>query len=306
MRAIRRLLVITVLLIAQVSGTAAAADPKVLLVRAEDSVAVDEFVGGLRQRLSGRAVVEEQRVGDSGPPLRPTGDVRLIVPVGVKAMRAVVSAGSSEPVLAALIPRSAYERILGGVDARRISAVFLDQPLARQLALINVALPGRTQVGILVGPESRAMLPALHRPAERFGLSIVDADIKSERDIASTLETLLNRADVLLALPDPLVHNASTLQGILLASYRRGVPVVGFSPAYTRAGALVSVHTSPGQLAEQVAEQALGAITGGRLAAPQYPREYQISVNRQVARSLAIELPDDPVLLQQVKQRSAE
>lgn len=306
MRAFRCLLVITALLIAQLSGPAAATAPKVLLVRAEDSVAVDEFVGGLRQRLSGRALIEELRVGDAEPLPRPGGDVRLIVPVGVRALRAVVSAGSSEPVLAALVPRSAYERIIGGVEARRISAVFLDQPLARQLALISVALPGRSQVGVLVGPESRAMLPVLYRPAERLGLSIVDADVHSERGIANTLETLLNRADVLLALPDPLVHNAGTLQGILLASYRRSVPVVGFSPAYTRAGALVSLHTSPGQLAEQVAELALGAINSGRLAAPQYPREYQISVNRQVARSLAIDLPDEPVLLQLMKQRGVE
>lgn len=306
MSATRLLLVIGLLLTLAVGGAASAAGPKLVLVRAEESVAVDEFVAGLRHRLAGRAVVEEVRLGDAPAMPRVAGDVRLVMPVGVRALRTVLAAQSGELVLAALVPRSAFDRLVSEADGRRVSALFLDQPLARQMALIRVALPERTRVGVVLGPESRAALPAMRRIGERLDQTITDAEVDAERAIAGALEAVLGRSDVLLALPDPLIHNASTLQSLLLASYRQRVPVVGFSPAYTRAGALLSLHASPTQLAEQAADLAVGALTSGRLPAAQYSREFQVSVNRQVARSLAIDLPDDAVLVQRLRQRGGE
>lgn len=302
----RLLSLISLLLTLVVGGQAVAGGPKVVLVRAEESVAVDEFALGLRNRLAGRATVEEVRLADSVGLPRLTGDVRLIVPVGVRALRTTLSAETTLPVLAALVPRSAFDRIVGTVDTNRISAVFLDQPLARQLAMIRVALPDRKRVGVLFGPESRTALPGLKRIAERLDQTVVDAEVDRERSIAGALETVLGRADVLLALPDPLIHNAGTLQSLLLASYRQRVPVIGFSPAYTRAGALLSLHSSPTQLSEQVAELVAGVIAAGRLPAAQFPRDFQVSVNRQVARSLSIDLPDDEVIMQRLRQRGAE
>lgn len=306
MFAARIVLLIGLLLTLAVGGQAVAGGPKLLLVRAEESVAVDEFIVGMRSRLGARATIEELRLGDSPALPRIAADVRLIVPVGVKALRAVLAAEAGAPVLAALVPRSAFDRIASAADSRRVAAVFLDQPLARQLALIRVALPERTRIAVLLGPESRAALPGLRRTAERLDQSITDAEVDSERSIAGALEGVLGRSDVLLALPDPLIHNAGTLQSLLLASYRQRVPVIGFSPAYTRAGALLSLHTSPLQLSEQVADLTAGAIAAGRLPASQYPRDFQVSVNRQVARSLAIELPDDAAIMQRLRQRSGE
>lgn len=302
----RLLILISLLLSLAVGGQAVAGGPKLVLVRAEESVAVDEFALGLRNRLAGRATVEEVRLADSAGLPRLTGDVRLIVPVGVRALRTTLTADTALPVLAALVPRSAFDRIVDPAHTRRVSAVFLDQPLARQLALIRVALPERMRVGVLLGPESRTALPGLKRIAERLDQTIVDAEVDRERSIAGALEIVLGRADVLLALPDPLIHNAGTLQSLLLASYRQRVPVIGFSPAYTRAGALLSLHSSPLQISEQVADLAAGMIVAGRLPESQYPREFQLSVNRQVARSLSIDLPDDEVIMRRLRQRGGE
>jgi hypothetical protein len=54
--------------------------------------------------------------------------------------------------------------------------------------------------------------------------------------------------DALLAVPDPLVFNSQTAANILAAAYRRRIPLIGFSPAYTRAGALVSLYSTPDQI----------------------------------------------------------
>lgn len=299
-RAFLRQLLAAALLPAAV-GRGVAGQARVIVVRAEDSVAVDEFLGALRRSLSGRATIDEIRLAEELPVL--PGDARLVIPVGVRALRAVVAAPPAAPVLAALVPRQAYERVVGGAASRRVSAVFLDQPFARQFALLSVAFPERRRVGILLGSESRLLLSLMQRPAEQQGLALVEATAESERAILLTLQTILATADVLLAVPDPAVHNSGAIQNILLAAYRRGVPVVGFSPAYTRAGALLSLHSSPGQLAEQVAAVAAEVLAGQALPAPRWPREFQISVNRQVARSMAIELPEESVLVQRLRQK---
>lgn len=279
-----------------------AGQARVIVVRAEDSVAVDEFLGTLRRSLSARAAIEEIRLAAELPGL--PADAKLVIPVGVRALRAVVAAPPAAPVLAALVPRQAYERVVGGAAGKRFSAIFLDQPFARQFALLSVAFPERRRVGVLLGSESRLLLSLMQRPAEQQGLVLVEATAESERALLLTLQTVLAAADVLLAVPDPAVHNSGAIQNILLAAYRRGVPVVGFSPAYTRAGALLSLHSSPSQLAEQVASVAADVLAGQSLPTPRWPRDFQISVNRQVARSMAIDLPEESVLVQRLRQKA--
>lgn len=281
---------------------ASAGQARVVVVRAEDSAAVDEFLGALRRFLATRAAIEEVRL-TAEPPVLPA-DARMVIPVGVRALRAVVAAPPAAPVLAALVPRQAYERVVGGAPGKRFSAVFLDQPFARQFALLTIAFPERRRVGVLLGNESRLLLSLMQRPAEQHGLALVEATAESERAILLTLQTILAAADVLLAVPDPAVHNSGAIQNILLAAYRRGIPVVGFSPAYTRAGALLSLHSSPAQLAEQVASVAAEVLAGHALPPPRWPREFQVSVNRQVARSMAIELPEESILVQRLRQKA--
>ena len=278
-------------------GTALA---RVMVVRAEDGAVAEEFLASLRKAMSGRAVVDEIRLVEALPEI--PGDIRLIVPVGVRALRATIAAGPSVPVLAALVPRQAYERAVGGAAGRRITAVYLDQPYARQLALIRLALPERKRVGVLLGNDSRHVLSLLQRPADLHEMQLVESVVESERALLLSLQGVLSAADVLLAIPDPTVHNSAAIQNILLAAYRRGVPVVGFSSAYTRAGALLSLHSSPVQLAQQVADAALDILSGRPLPAPRGPREFEVSVNRQVARSMGIDVPGDAQLIQGVRQ----
>jgi ABC-type uncharacterized transport system substrate-binding protein len=71
------------------------------------------------------------------------------------------------------------------------------------------------------------------------------------------------------------------------------VPVIGFSPAYVKAGALVAVHSTPAQLARQVNEILQRLSVNPTLPAPQHPEYFSIAVNAHVARSLEIPLENE-------------
>jgi hypothetical protein len=112
------------------------------------------------------------------------------------------------------------------VQQRRVSAVYIDQPIARQLDLIHAALPGRTRLGIIFGPSS-------WRSARSCAWVHGSATCRCARRKSRSgwhvrgLPGILPEVDVLLALPDAIAFNSSTAYLLMLASYRAAVPVVG-------------------------------------------------------------------------------
>lgn len=226
----------------------------------------------------------------------------VVVAVGSQAFQSVIQKPRRVPVLAALMPRFAYERAAQqapGVQA--VSAVFLDQPEERQLALLSL-LPGPpVTVGVMRTANQVLSLSRLRSGAAKFRLKLREEVLSPEYELATAIQNLAGQADVILASPDPAIFSPQTIPGILLSAYRARVPLVGFSPAYTRAGALVSLHSSVRQLAEQAAEMIRAMAAGASLPAPQVPNDFEVSINRQVARSMGLDLPSEAAMVERLK-----
>lgn len=249
---------------------------------------IEELVaGGLARTKIERLSVAEFAAARSLAP-------RLFVALGAEAANALAKSEQRVPVLCTLLPRSSYERALleGGRRASgQFSALYLDQPLSRHLDLIRVALPDARKVGLLWGPDSKAQAATLKDLARSRNLEWTEASVSPGESLFASLARTLVGADVLLAVADPQVYNSNSIQNILLTSFRARVPVVGFSPAYVRAGALLAVHVTPAQLGRQAGALAHGVLAGKALpAAPLYSQDFEIAVNEHVARSLGLAL----------------
>lgn len=283
------------------ASAAMAADVAVVL--SDPGGAYDELAGEIRHRLepavkvSVHSTANVNRLADEKP--------QYLVAVGAKAALAVASSPLKMPLLVTLVPRTAYERL--AADRRRagqasaMSAVLLDQPFSRQLDLIRLALPGARRIGLLLGPETLPRYPALQSAALERQLRLNVLQVEHESDIYPALQKLLPESDLILALPEPAVFNAGTIQMILLTTYRQRLPLVGFSAAYTRAGAVLSLFSTPQQIGRQAADMLRSALASGRLPPPQSPNEYQVSINPHVAHSLGIALESEQQLLQRLK-----
>lgn len=222
---------------------------------------------------------------------------KLFIALGTDAATALAKSELRAPVLSTLLPRSSFERVLrksGRKSSSQFSALYLDQPLSRQLELIRLALPTARRVGVLWGPESQAQAPALKTLTQASGLELIDATIGHDELLFSSLKNVLEEADLLLAVADPQLYNSSSIQNILLASFRAKVPLVAFSPAYVRAGALLALHVTPTQIGLQAATIARGVLLGKALSAnPIYSLDFSVTVNEHVARSLGLTLDAD-------------
>ncbi len=235
---------------------------------------------------------------------RGLGSYVLVVTVGLAAAQAIVAREEAlaerPPTLCLLIPRRSFERLVPPVTttrARRLSAVFIDQPLSRQLDLIRIALPDKTRVGVILGPTSDALNEELREKTRERSLKLNHAEVGDASAVYAALQRVLPDSDLLLALPDPIALNASTAYGVLLTSYRAKVPVVGFSDGLVKAGALLGLFSTARQQGKQGAEVAIRILSGeGGLPAPQYPRYFTVRVNFSVARSLGLPVEDEASL----------
>ena len=297
--ALRRLIALAAVATAFVSWPVAAAT-EVLVVIAQRSPAHEETLAALRASLADvpatgltLRVMTAAEFSDSGPRATDRKLPGLVVTLGTDAAATVLQQKLPAPTYCTFLPQAAYAALANGSGERHAyrSALYLDQPFARQMRLIRLALPTRTRVGVVLGPESRKSEQDLRQAAVSAGLVLRVEQVVDEKQLVGALHRIMDNADVLLAVPDPLVFNRNTAQSVLLTTYRLGKPVAGYSRAYVTAGALLSVYSTPAQIGRQIGEELLTMQDrpGRPLPAPGYPRYFSVDINERVARSLGIE-----------------
>ncbi|MEW5904581.1 MAG: ABC transporter substrate binding protein [Pseudomonadota bacterium] len=223
----------------------------------------------------------------------------LLVAIGKQAAASV--AGTVRPVLniqlAADVPQLR--------STKRSAFLYIEQPAARQLALIRAALPQVRTVGILLS-EPRADIARLRRQFIDAGIAVEVEQVEDDAELAPRLQSLLRRSDVLLAAPQAGIYRSDTIRNILLETYRQRVPMIGLSPNFVRAGALCAVYSTPEQIAEQAAAIIGDYARTRRLPADQYPLRFEVAVNFQVAHSLGIPMKGAEQLQHQMRRGSEE
>lgn len=269
---------------------------QVTVVLSDDSGAYREFADALRSDVAAADI--SLLLADSAQSIPDSG---LVIPVGMKAAQAV-AASNAASVLNVLIPQAGYEELQRSFPRRAnihaYSSIFLDQPAGRLAGIIAASLPDMRKVGILYATPPLE-LAQLRRKMAAQRLGLAEQVITDEHALPVALQELLGNSEVLLALPDSTVYNNATIRNILLATYRSGVPLIGFSPAYVNAGALCALFSTPTQIAAQAAAVIRQFSQTHVLPAAQYPQDFEIAVNEQVARSLNLHIKN-PVELKDI------
>lgn len=299
--AFRRIVRLGLACVCLVLVSAQAAAARVAVVLSDNSVPYQEVYQAI-QAFLGDTPHEASRFYAEGVSAPALGDVRLAVAVGVRAAESLAALSARPPVLAVLVPRSWYIRSgrsrLSNSGQHVVSAIYLDQPFERQARLIRHAFPEVRRVGVLLSEDQGGLAGELDQALRGQGLRLVHQTLAADERMIGPLKEVLSGADLLLAVPDPLVFNRNTAQSLFLTSYRYRKPILGYSSSLTRAGALLSLHSSPVQIGHQTVEWLSDALQGPvvQLPPPAYPSYFSVSVNLQVARSLGFSLPPESEL----------
>ncbi len=238
----------------------------------------------------------------------------LFIPIGIRATEHILRQAVNSPVLAVLVLRSSFNATLKRSTektpavtpsgTRRISAILLDQPVNRQLHLTRLLFGTVKRIGIPLGPDSQPLRAEIADVAQRLELSIEIENIDSADRLMQQLTQLMERSDVLLAFPDPLIFNRRNVRYILLSSYRKRIPVIGYSQSYVKAGALAATYSSPEQIGKQAAEAIIELQRNPSLRFPgiMAPTYFSVAINDQVARAFGYMNLSAQDLAQQIRQ----
>ena len=179
------------------------------------------------------------------------------------------------------------------------SAIYLDQPIERQVRLIAAVLPGRHKIGLLYSTPPKEIKQIKDEMA-KHGLDLREQAVGALA-LPEALHELLQNSEVLFALPDSAIYNDSTVRNILLTTYRSGIPLIGFSPGFVKSGALCAVSSTPAQIAAQAATLIRQFGDSHPLPAAQYPQEFEVTINEQVAHSLELHIKTTSELSHEIK-----
>lgn len=176
----------------------------------------------------------------------------------------------------------------------KLTALYRDQPLQRQLALARLLDPKLKRAAILRGEKPLPL--AAGELAQRSGIAITEIISAQPLDAPKLLAQAMRSHDVLLGIDDASIYNSESIRSILLTAYRHGKGVIGPNRAFVTAGSLASCYTLPDQYLQQLLTMVAAAISESKLPRPQYPQHFRVAVNPQVAASLGLNIPNEQIL----------
>ena len=216
---------------------------------------------------------------------------RVIIAVGKRALAEVRARHTGLPVVSTMVLHASE----ADAGVRRVA---LEIPLATQLAAMKSLWPGRARAGIIRSPgHAHVAIETLEAIARKEGFSLAVVDCDGPPHLLKALAAFKGKVDFVLCPPDSDLYNAVTIKPFVLASLEQRLPLVGFSPAFVRAGGSAGIFPDYADLGRQSAEMALRLMRGEeRGPVDESPRKVSVAVNQRVTRLLGVEFrPDSAV-----------
>lgn len=219
-------------------------------------------------------------------------DVSLVLAVGLKAALAAKLEIIDIPIVYMMILDPAKHNL----NAPNMTGTLLEIPPDRQFKLIKGFLPNVRKLGVLSNPQAgSSKLKEAATQAMAHSLQLQDFPVDGEKEVPQQLRALLASTDALWLIPDSSVLTTESIGFILDSSLARHVPVIGFSPEFTRLGALLSLSVSYKEVGRETGLLAKRILDGDRkLPGKPVPVErIKITVNLKTAKFMGIELPKE-------------
>jgi putative ABC transport system substrate-binding protein len=219
-------------------------------------------------------------------------NVSLVVAVGLKAALAAKVEIVDIPIVYMMI----LDPLKHQLTAANMTGTLLEVPLDRQLKVIRTFLPALHRLGTLYDPAktSYRVMEAM-RQATISNFRLEGIPVESEKEVPQQLRALLGNVEALWLMPDSTVLTNESVRFILESALARQIPVIGFSPEFTRLGALLSMSVNYGDVGRETGLLVTRILDEERLL-PLNPvpiERLKITVNLKTARFLGMTFPKE-------------
>ena len=226
-----------------------------------------------------------------------TAAPRLVVTVGSLATNAALDAKLTAPVVFAMV---LYPEASGFLhrNGKTSTGASLDIPPDVQFRLLRRLLPKASRVGVLYHPsETGPVVEAARRAVAAHGFTLVARPVADPGAAPAALDELMAEVDAIWTVADSHVFTAQTTAPLILATLRRGIPLLGLSTAQVRAGAVAALYCDYADIGRQAAEVAARVLAGANPSdvPVTVPRVVRLALNTRTAEHLGLPLAADLV-----------
>jgi putative tryptophan/tyrosine transport system substrate-binding protein len=216
----------------------------------------------------------------------------LVVAVGLKAALAAQNEIVDVPIVYMMV----LDPLKHQLRAANMTGTILEVPLDRQLKIMRNFLPALHRLGTLYDPaKSSSQVKDAKRQAANSDFQLKGLPVESEKDVPHQLRALLPDIEALWLMPDSTVLTNESIGFILESALAQQIPVVGFSPEFTRLGALLSISVNYGDVGRETGLLAKRVLDGEKLRpiAPLPVERLKITVNLKTAKFLGFTFPTE-------------
>ena len=299
-----RAFLLGLLVISMAGATSRPLSPRtVLVVKSRDLAPYNQAVEGLKKTLAAhqaRVQVREVELPSETAKedsffesIRRNGP-DLVVTVGTQATLSVTRRMKTEPVVFSLVMFSGDSESLFKKRPPNVTGAAMDIPIGLQFQRLKEIIPSLERVGVMFNPQnSMAEIERARLAASETGLQLVEIPVGSEPEVLERVNELKGRIDVLWSVADSTVFTPRSVDSILLLTLRDGIPFVGLSPSFVKAGALLSFSCDYEDVGAQSGEQALEILSGKSPSdvSVAFPRRISLFLNLNTARTIHLEIP---------------
>lgn len=219
---------------------------------------------------------------------------RVTITVGLNALSSTYKPSLKNPVISTFVSRYQFERFKQESGRNgMLTSVFLDPPLTRQALLARAILPDVQNIALLTSEIPDDLFSEDIVALKQLGFAPTLYRVNENNRLPAVLNRALMDNQIIIGTLDKVIYNGSTIKHVLLTAYRHNRVLIGPTHSYVKAGSIASSYCTAEQLAQQVAVQVRQHVKTRQLSSPQYCEDFELSVNRQVARSLNIVIPDN-------------
>ena len=286
----------TCLLACMLAFSAHAEDVRVAFVAHEKLPSVEQLVEKTTSLLN----VGSELLLLNEPPAAGWQSYSAVVLVGPQALEAW-SFNDSPAAVAVFVSRDA----VAAYRQQLASALYLEPPLKRQVAMAKSILGHDRPLGVLVQDKSQWKNSGLS--AMPLQQSLVTPYFVDQYDnLNRALLDLLKNSHALIGTYDTELYSSTNIKNILITAYRQNKPLIGPSSAYIKAGALATTYSDIDDVAHRLSEILLTGLKEQVWPDADYNPYFKVRYNQQVGRSLNLLLPDADALAAQLAKGERE
>jgi putative ABC transport system substrate-binding protein len=279
----------------------------VLILKSRDIGPFQQAVEGLTSVLDSAGVsvimMSSPEDGEEAVPLAETialEDIEVVVTVGTVATDRVLSQHLDVPTVFCMVLDPVGRGFVDdlGSPGGHLTGVEMDIPIQAQLEALRETVPRARKIGVLYSSDrNRELIARAADIADSMGLELVPAVVTSDEAVPKVLRSLTNNVDALWGIPDPIAFSNISTEHIILTTLRGGIPFMGLSASFVKAGALLALSCDYEDVGRQAGEKVLRVISGqppGEIPVSA-PRATDLHLSLRTARLIGIDIPSSVV-----------